>query len=222
MIKQIKSALVPLDSATEEELLNAFDAVEAIKEIEDLNISRNPQKIKEHYETIQRVLKKEILLPQIKQALFPLTEIASGMKEVSDKHPDTVIRVSWSQIQDMTPDRLAVRLQGQVTKEMVLEKLQFAPGVSETMQTWFREWINRADKTKIEQFLFAMTGAPALGDAPFKIGGPEDYSKSPIEFTTCHNKLAIAEKAFETKDHFFTGLDTAIVVVHEMRGFDVR
>jgi hypothetical protein len=202
-IKQMKECLKPLTSETPEKVLqDLFAAVAYEDEVEGLNItSDNTEKIREYYPKLQDALRKTITNTYIPWALAPLFEIANGMKNAPVQ-----MNTTWQDLQKMPPGKISERLQGTVSREMIIEKLQFGEGISSEQQEWIKNWIRNADDAKVKKFLYAMTGTSALGRKGLEIGISEDV---PV-FHTCFNKAELPLRESEGK--VVDMLERAIVI----------
>ena len=89
---------------------------------------------------------------------------------------------------------------------MILEKLEFRDTPKEK-QVWITNWIKTVDDKKIQKFLFALTGSPALGDKNLVI---QNSSGAAIAFHTCFNRVHIPMKGIETEQIFIELLEATI------------
>ena len=202
-IEKIKQWLEPLKRDTPENVLrDAYAAVETDDAIAALGINYDPEKIRKHYPAIQEAIKKSIVEESIWPVVAPLIEIAKGMKDAPFG-----AKLSWAAIHGMNPAVLSERLQGVVTREMILDKLQFGDGIAEEKQEWMKRWIENADDAKIKQFLFAMSGSSSLGRKPLSI----EKSGDNIYFHTCFNTVDIPMDGIETDELFASLINTTIV-----------
>jgi len=197
-IENLKAYLTPLSPDTPEKVLrDAYALVDGVDAIAKFEINYDLGKIREQYQTIQQAIVGEIIRPVLEPAL----EIASGMKKAPFQD-----KVSWEGIQKMSPRELSEKLQGVVTREMIIDKLQYADGYPEEKQAWLENWINHADDAKIRQFLFALTGASSLGRKPLSI----EKSRDNIHFHTCYNTVDIPIDGIDSEEFFNTLLDATI------------
>ena len=202
LIESMKECLKPLTKATQDFVLkDAFAAVETDETIAAFGIEYDLEKIKEHYSAIQQALKKHLLEEVIHPAIAPIIEIAKGMRDAPFH-----TRVSWQDIHGMNARTLADQLQGVVTREMILDKLQFGEGMSQDKKKWIQNWIQRADDEKIKKFLFAMTGASSLGRKPLHI----QKSSEKFIFHTCYNQMEIPIDALNSEAVLATILEATI------------
>src|SRR5260221_7964604 len=161
----------------------------------------DPKKIRQHYPVIQEALRRFIEEELVAPALAPLIEIAKGMKAASFEG-----EVSWEDVHSMSPKTLSERLQGVVTREMILDKIQFQNGISQVKQAWLKNWIENADDLKIKQFLFAMTGASSLGRKPLSV----EKSDANIHFHTCYNSVDIPMDVIDSEERFVETIEATI------------
>lgn len=210
-IAKMKECVKPLGRATPEKVLR--DAYAAVVDADDaiaaLGINNDPKKIWQHYPAIQTSLKKLIIEESIRPVFSPLIEIAKGMKDAPFGE-----KVSWEAILGMDPTTLSERLQGVVTREMILDKLQFGDGIADEKQEWMKRWIENADDAKIKQFLFAMSGSSSLGRKPLSV----EKSGENIHFHTCFNTVDMPLAGIETEELFVSLLDTTIAGKEYSRG----
>jgi hypothetical protein len=198
----MKECLAPLADTTPETVLtNGYAVVEADESIASLDIDYDVDKIRAHYPTIQQALQRHITQEIIEPVILPLLELAKGMKEApfTDK-------VSWTDIQKMQMDHLSESLQGIVTREKILDKLEFAEDIPENKQQWVENWIRDTDDEKLRKFLFFMTGAPSIGRKPLSI----EKSSENIIFHTCFNRLDLPIDFFDSEALFVSMLEKAI------------
>jgi hypothetical protein len=210
-IASIKACLQPLGKdTTDEMLMNLYAAVEGREAVERLDIDYRVAKIKEHYEKIQEVLRsqitEEILYPQ----LIPLIEISNAMRSAPFQD-----KIAWrlDEKRDIiSPTEFAERLQGTVTRELIIEGLEFSNAIPKEMQVWIENWIQKASDQKIMQFLFAVTGATSLGNKNLSIKKSESTSADfPVcRFRTCFNQLEIPVNAITSEEGFGSILDATI------------
>ncbi|MBS0634817.1 MAG: hypothetical protein JSR37_05085, partial [Verrucomicrobia bacterium] len=142
-------------------------------------------------ETIQSIMKP---------IMVPIIEIARGMKAA----PFSAI--TWDDIQAMRPSLLSELLQGKVTREMIIEKLEFDESIPEDKQQWMKEWINQADFAKVQRFLFALTGARALGNKGLTI----EPSSENVHFHTCTNTVELPLAAISSQQEFDEFMELAL------------
>src|SRR5206468_12983643 len=109
-------------------------------------------------------LRYHVMHTHIRPLFVPLLEIAKGMKEAPFQS-----KVSWPDVGWMKPAELSTKLQGTISKDMICEKLQFTSDIPDEKQIWFKNWIQIADDNQTKQFLYAVTGSPALNNKPLKI-----------------------------------------------------
>jgi len=146
--------------------------------------------------------KSDFVNTTMRAALSPLFEIAKGMKQAS-----FATDPSWTAVQKMSPQLLSEKLQGIVSKEKILQSLQFHANVPERKRQWVREWITACDVAKLQEFLFALSGAYALAKkAKIQIG---QVASDKVAFHTCFNILDLP-MGIEDKNLLFLGLDFAM------------
>ncbi len=204
-IDNIKKALSPLTQETPEKVLHAAYALaELDSEIEALGIDYDSDKIRENYEKIQdaikRVVIKEILAPE----LLPLLAMVQGMNDCVFQ------KVTWHDIHRMSPIELSKKLQGTVERSTVIQNLTFDEGIPDEKAKWLLEWIEEADEKMIQRFLFALTGAPALGRVKLKISPINEDVDYTTSFHTCFNTLDFAFNRVHSKQELVKELEDAI------------
>lgn len=205
-IKDINEALSPLTKETSDKvLLGAFAVVEQDEEIQALGLDYDVDKIREIFPKIQAALKKYVIAELIKPDLIPLFEVAKGMRMIK------FVKVLPVDVENMTAKELSERLQGTVDRNTILQNLQFEEEIPQEKAVWLKDWITNTTDAKLEQFLFAMTGAPALGKKGLQIKPVYDVDYIAF-FHTCFNTLDFAFDTVSTKEDFFTHLEDAIKV----------
>lgn len=206
MIQSMNRSLAPLnDDTSDNTLRDLFSAVEAEDDIEALDIGYDIDKIKEHFPVLQQALKRVLLAEMVQPRLSPLIEIAKGIKSA----PFTS-KMTWAAVsdKDLSPSIISERLQGTVTRDTILNKLEFV-NVSPERQQWIKNWIRTAGDDKIKQFLFAMTGSSALGNKNLKISN----RGANIYFHTCFNLLDIPLDRIDNEQTLRTILESTIDTV---------
>lgn len=89
----------------------------------------------------------------------------------------------------MSPDALQTRLQGAITHDRVLKKLEFGKGVETHHKQWIQKWIGQLTTEQLKRFLRLITGTPAIGENRICI---EFYGER-CEFVTCAYLLRLPE-----------------------------
>lgn len=212
MIKVIERSLSINASSTDDELLEAYSLAAGDPEIEKLNLGMepDPSKLRVHMNQIKHAVQQSIIQNNLKPTLAPLHEIARGMNEAPFK------KVSMSDVQQMSTQDLSSRLQGVVTKEMILQQLVFKSYIDPNTQNWIKDWIIQADDQKLQQFLYAVTGSPSLAsDEKITIA-----IKNQVFFHTCFNMLDVPPVS--SKEELFGFLDAAVAAVNADKKFDSR
>lgn len=178
--------------ATQEGFTELFAIYEAMNsdnedDMRSLNIMKSylasEETREQTIETIQSIMKP---------IMVPIIEIAKGMKAAP------FAAIMWDDIQAMRPSLLSELLQGKVTREMIIEKLEFDESIPEDKQQWMKEWINQADFAKVQRFLFALTGARALGNKGLTI----EPSSENVHFHTCTNTVELPLAAISSQQEF--------------------
>lgn len=158
---------------------------------------------------IQAAVRKYVVDTKLQPALAPLFEIAKGMLAAPFEE------VKLQDIQAITPAALSHLLQGTVSQQDILNHLHFE-NVPENIQEWFRKWIEEADKTKLETFIFALSGSSALGkDAEIKI-----KEEGQFLFHTCFNTFGIRRDQIHSEDDLKRHLTWALEYAKAQGGFD--
>ncbi len=163
-------------------------------------ITINIEVLKQHLPAVQAAIRKAIIEEKLSSELRPIIELAKGMKGAK------FTTTSWDAVQKMKPSELSEKLQGKVTKEMIIEKLEFDAKISAEKQQWIKDWVQNADFEKIKRFLFAMTGAFALGNVGLKI----HQSSESVMFHTCFNSVDVPLATIQSKDLFNAVMEGAL------------
>ncbi|MCE5318806.1 MAG: hypothetical protein LLG04_15770, partial [Parachlamydia sp.] len=215
MIARLESYLKP---KSDSELEEAYALVMQDPSIEKLEINADTQKMKQHQAAIVAAVRNYIVANNLRRTFAPLHEIAKGMSESRFNS-----RLNFNEVRRMDPVALSRTLQGTVSKEDILNKLQFEEEIPENIRSWFKTWIEQADDKKLAHFIFALSGSSALGrDAPIKIAKGGN-----IAFHTCFNTLDLNwYKNKETKEPYSEqeltkNLEWAIDYVQAHSGFDM-
>ncbi len=183
-MNKLKSYAAPFTSETDATTLkDSFSAFGLDYDEDFINKGITIDTIQDHLAEVQQAVRREItnkyLIPHLRDYLLPLIEIAKGMRSTPFR------RVSMDDVQMMGPDRLSEKLQGQISKEMVISKLRFV-NIPEHKQQWVKEWISNTDTESLKTFVFGMTGAKAIGTKGLTI-----CSANTIFYQTCYNRLTL-------------------------------
>ena len=174
-----------------EEMLKADDAtIKAFLSDEDIENPPDPKKALQQY----------IIDTCIKPQLAPLVEIVRGMQSV--QFPG----ISWEEVKAMNPQTLSEQLQGVVTREQVVNQTIFID-IPDEKQKWIKNWIMTTSDDNVKQFLFAITGAPALGIKPLQI---KKSTIVDVYWHTCFNSVDISIDSFLTEAELHTFLDREV------------
>src|SRR5262249_17485925 len=140
---------------------------------------------------------KGVAMRIMKPYLAPCIEIARGMKDSQN-----TLKMNWDALQQKNPAALSTALQGVLTKEEVLENLQFE-GISSPVADWVTDWINEMDESKLKNFVYILSGTPALGQ-----GAKITIKRAPIScaFHTCGLELDLNPEWQEIKNEGKVGL----------------
>lgn len=164
---------------------------------------------------IQAAVKKYVLETKLKPELSPLFEIAKGMKTAPFTEPN-----DFTQIQQLAPAKFSRQLQGIVTKKEIQNKLRFEYVSAEKMndlKKWFENWIEQAPLSKIEDFIFALSGSTAIGEgAVIKIQEEGNFF-----FHTCYNTFGIKSSAINSEEDLKKHLTWTLEHVKAQGGFDM-
>lgn len=161
---------------------------------------------------LQNAIKKYIVDNQLKPALAPLFEMAKGMQKSPFGYP-----VDFSAVQRMNPVEFSQRLQGTVSKQDILNKLNYEY-IPQNIQSWLNKWIDQADDKKLEFFLFALSGSGALGNKATITVKAENV----VFFHTCFNTLDLDCANIKTEQDLNERLEVALAAVRADAGFDTR
>ncbi|MCE5318562.1 MAG: ankyrin repeat domain-containing protein [Parachlamydia sp.] len=156
-IDRMERYLALTDASPNNDLTGAYGIVMLNDEIAKLNINaNNVAQIKQHLPAIKEAVKKEII-ENMRATFAPIHAIATGMKNSGFNR-----KVSFDNLRRKSPADLSKELQGIASKQEIIDCLSIPPG---NIKTWMTNWINneKTDQKKLELFLFAATGSPALG-----------------------------------------------------------
>jgi hypothetical protein len=212
MIQQIKKALYLDSKSSNADWLDAYYLVMNDPSIEQLNLgdSPTPEKLKEHGAAIQAAVRRYVIQNKLKPSLEPLHLMAKGMQQAKFQ------TVRFQDLQRIPTTEIALHLQGTVSKEAVLAQLEFNSSVGEQTRGWIREWIMHADQTKLEQFLFALSGSTGLSPTQkIKIA-----QQPKLEFRTCFNGVDLPN--LDNKRDLFSMLDNMVLYIWNNKGFDKK
>lgn len=143
---------------------------------------------------------RETIESIMRPVMVPLIEIAKGMKAAP------FLRFTWEDLQQIAPGALSEKLQGKVTRDMIIDKLAFGDSIAPNMREWIQAWIKEADFDKVQRFLFAMTGARALGNKGLKI----DASNENVHFHTCTNSVEMPLHTIQSQQELYEFMELAL------------
>jgi len=175
--------------------LEVFEAMYSTTE-KDLSILAGVQKSLDSSDEDLQIMAQEM----IESALCPLIAIREGMESAPFEE------VSIADVLLMTPEELAKALEGTLDVEEVISKLNVT-AFSEQQKEVVQNWIRGFDEAKMMQFLYAMTGVPALGKKELRIG----FLDKKIQSATCHNLLFVPEWCKNCDEDLIGALEAAIV-----------
>ncbi len=182
-----------------------YDDERGLDVIED-EVTRDPSILKNHLPALQASVRESLtqeFLNKLRPILPPIIEIAKGMKASRfTGEQDT----TFETVQSMKPDELSEKIQGRLTQDLVLEKLEFAESIPKAKRDWFIDWIKKSDLEKIKNLVFAMTGAYAIGSKNLKIkNGSEN-----VYFHTCFNFVDIPFDIIQNRADFDVAMAGAL------------
>ncbi len=182
----------------------AFASLEYDELFEKLGITQDT--VQNHRRDVQKAVQEFItdchLIPNLKPYLLPCIEVVRGM------HEDTVHNKSWLNLE---PDELSDKVQGQITKDLVLSNLVF-DNVAEEKQRWVREWILEANDDSLKTFVFAMTGSTTI---PSTTSYLTIKAANHISYSTCFNKAAFPFAHIEDQETFKQRLNESLINIQQ-------
>jgi hypothetical protein len=189
----------PFTEETDQKLLeDAFAAAELDYDDEFKKI--NNSNLKQNLAKVQKGVREWIVEYLLRPQLVPLIEIAKGMAAA----PFT--KLKWDDLQELQPSLLSELVQGRLTKAYVISKLDFEE-FSPAVQEWFKKWIETLDLKTLQLFVFAMTGARALGEALLKIRKAEQKAY----FHTCFNIAELPIQNAQSQEDLNDRMNSALV-----------
>lgn len=195
------------------QLLEKYERYLALADDETLHEVAAILAVDEDVATMKASLQKHILENIITPRLAPLHEIAVGMS--ASQFQD---RVSFTQLQVMDLAKFSKRLQGVVSKQDIIDRLQFSSTAPEIVQTLLKEWIQKADEEKLQLFLFSLSGSTAIGDeVRITIS-----NGSSIVFHTCSFQLDLDYDGIKSEQDLAERLDIALQAVKANPSFTAR
>lgn len=170
-------------------------------------VANDLSKLKEHLPALQASVREFIIderLSKLKTILPPVIELARGIKDAPQ-----IGATTWQTLQSLSPEAASEKIQGKISKELIVAKLTFSDDISAVKRGWFNEWINSRDLDTLKKFTFAMTGAYSVGSLPLKIlSSPQNSNK--FFFHTCFNRLDIPFHLITTKEDFMSQMDALV------------
>ena len=170
---------------------------------------------KEHLPDVRVAVQKYISEHIITPRLAPIHEMAVGMS--ISPFQDTV---SFAHVQAMHPAEFSRKLQGTISKEDIIGRLQFSssepPMVQNRVQNLLVDWIQKADQEKLQLFLFALSGSSAIGEA-VKITIAKGAS---ICFRTCAFRLDLDYENILSESDLTERLDVVLQIIKADPRFD--
>ena len=236
---KIKQWLGPISALSELERKEAFDALSLDEDyIEDAEIIQlvsnqtnsssssnthsnahteqiNPQKLKRHFNKVQKAIKIDLLKPMIEKPLSSLYCIAKGMRALAPTH--------WSHLMssNLSAQNLCDKIEGKLTKEGVINSLNFEGAylinsLPSRTQNFLRLWINQAQIQDLRDFVKVITGGNSLKpSAKINITTLTSYPLRFLrcKFHTCFNQIKIPDKQFSSSEfpQFKEMLESSIV-----------
>ena len=172
--------------------------------------------VRENYEVVRDALKGQIMMLMNKDKSLPaLFMIARGLRNHIDSVDDPVVMGGhdldqpWDLLRLKGGENLLEQIQGALTSQILIEKLNFDFGVSDTSSGFLKIWIEEVEQENLVKFVKAATGSPSLGrDGVISVaqnGNGEDYLP---EFHTCTNQIVIPD--YDDYDTFRQKLELAL------------
>lgn len=201
LVERFKKYLAMPDDATLQEMAQVIGI--------DEDIATMKSHLPEIVAALQKYMHDNIFMPR----LAPLHEIAVGMRLSPFRD-----RIDFEKVQQQHPAELSRWLQGTVSKQDIIEKLEFSETAPAHVQDFLKGWIQGADEEKLRLFLFAVSGSSALGaGARIKIA-----NGSSIAFHTCGFQIDLDYENIATESDLAERLDVALHVIKADPRFDAR
>lgn len=209
MIQKFESFLNLAEASPPGEIREAYQFALSDENFLSLQIRNDLDTLKRHLPQI-KAANKSVLIEKMKSQFAPLHAIASGMKKAPFNS-----KINFAAIQRLPAKELDVLLQGQVSKEDIVQNRLVFNGILVSKQQWFKNWMMSAKDKKLELFLFAVTGSPTLGDnAQINI-----VDNEALAFHTCSKTLDIKCSELPDQRTLEKKLDDALRLIAQHRGF---
>lgn len=215
-LQRLKNWNRPFDQNTDPTILSdlyfsescMYEERGGLDKLSENEVRENPSILlkREYREALQQVAKEKIVETVITalQPMLPgVLELAKGMQSV--KYPGKAA-IDFAKAQRLGPAALSERIQGQLDSKVVLDRLKFGDGIDPEKELWFREWVQSLPSDQIKRFVFALTGANAVGKTDLKIFPSADR----IVFHTCFSYVDIPFAGFESKQQLAEVMATAL------------
>lgn len=213
------------DTSSDEDLKGAWGLVMLEDDIKNLPINGDVAKIKQNLAAIKRAVKSSII-EDMKPTFAPIHAILKGMKNSGFNNRYSFQQVRYKKAADLSKD-----LQGIAKKEDIIKSLVMhnghdpfgggaIPATESQMaqiKTWMTNWINQADPKKLELFLFAVTGSPALGGNTRIV---IKHVANRFAYHTCYSTVDVNFNVQKEKD-FQAILDNSLIAVQHSPIFDM-
>ncbi len=188
-MQRLKAYAGPFTVDTPEDTLK--DAYEyAMLAYEDDMADLTIDNLKDNLPKLQQAVRQYIIETTLMPYLVPIIEVAKGM-ESSPYGADV-----WQSICAMNADRLSEKIQGRLTKELVIAKLKFE-NVPPEKQDWLLEWIHNASQDSLKTFVYGMTGSYALGTKDLTVS-----AVNAVFYHTCFNRVDLPFELMHDQEAF--------------------
>ncbi|MCE5317469.1 MAG: hypothetical protein LLG04_08955, partial [Parachlamydia sp.] len=212
MIQNFENYLSSTEASPPDALREAYTIAMVEEQIQQLQIDNELDKIKRHLPQIQAAIKK-VLIEKMQANFAPLHAIAVGMKRARFNS-----KKNFAEIQSMQPAELDALLQGRVSKEDIVQGRLVFNNIRADVQTWLKNWINRADEKKLEKFLFAVTGSRSMGNNERILV----VQNGALIFHTCSRTIDLNCAEIPSEDALVRKFDQALESIDRWPGFNVR
>ncbi|MBS0637599.1 MAG: hypothetical protein JSS12_08810, partial [Verrucomicrobia bacterium] len=201
-IARLKSWNTPFNQNTDPAVLSdlyfsescMFEERGGLDKLSEEEIKADPSILKqpEYMAALQEVAREKIaetIMAALQPVLPAAIEVAKGMQSVN--YP-----VNFDKAQKMGPAALSEKLQGTLSTPVVLQNLKFSEDIPPEKQNLFKEWIETLPPDQLKRFVFALTGAYAVGKAELKLFPTSER----VIFHTCFSYADIPFNAMKSKE----------------------
>lgn len=174
--------------------IKAFEAMYSVAEGDRDVLAQVQKGLDSSDEEMQKMAQE-----MVDSALSPFIAIWEGMQSAPFK------KGAIADLLLMTPEELARALEGTLDVEEVISKLDL-DSFSDRQKVLVKNWIRGFDEPKMKQFLYAMTGIPALGKNTLSFR----FKDKEIQSFTCYNILFLPKWCNASEEQLIATLEAAI------------